>query len=120
MNPPSPTRDYLDVVTQNIQHSRLDILNPAERYLNGVASLPPAPILVTELLALFREPDRDVDQVVQLISYEPSLTAQILRTCNSAFFAGQQPPGTLWGDDGLRLEHRHGGAFRGGGDVPHS
>jgi len=96
MNPPSPTRDYLDVVTQNIQHSRLYILNPAERYLNGVASLPPAPILVTELLALFREPNRDVDEVVQLISYEPSLTAQILRTCNSAFFAGQQPAGDIF------------------------
>jgi HD-like signal output (HDOD) protein len=96
MNSANPTKDYLDVVTRAIHHSRLRILNPAERYLNRVASLPPAPVLVTELLTLFREPDRDVDQVVQLISYEPSLTAQILRTCNSAFFAGEQPPGDIF------------------------
>jgi putative nucleotidyltransferase with HDIG domain len=68
------------------------VLNPTVRYLDRVASLPPAPMLVTELLALFREPDRDVDQVVELISYEPSLTAQILRTCNSAYFASGEPP----------------------------
>jgi HD-like signal output (HDOD) protein len=67
-------------------------VNPAERYLNGVASLPPAPTLVTELLTLFRDPDRDIDHVVKLISYEPALTAQILRICNSACFAGDQPP----------------------------
>ncbi|MGO8698944.1 MAG: HDOD domain-containing protein [Limisphaerales bacterium] len=70
--------------------------NTAERYLDGVASLPPAPMLITELLTLFRQPDRDVDQVVQLISYEPSLTAQILRTCNSVHFAGEDPPGDIF------------------------
>jgi putative nucleotidyltransferase with HDIG domain len=53
-------------------------------------------MLVTELLTLFREPDRDVDQVVQLISYEPSLTAQILRLCNSASFAGQRAPDDIF------------------------
>jgi putative nucleotidyltransferase with HDIG domain len=71
-------------------------LNTAERYLDGVASLPPAPMLVTELLTLFRQPDRDVDQVVQLISYEPSLTAQILRTCSSVHFAGEDPPSDIF------------------------
>lgn len=96
MNAANPTQDYLEVVTQRIRDARSHILNPAERYLDRVASLPPAPMLVTELLALFREPDRDVDQVVQLISYEPSLTAQILRTCHSACFAGDQPPGDIF------------------------
>ena len=71
-------------------------LNIAKRYLDGVASLPPAPMLVTELLTLFRQPDRDIDQVVQLISYEPSLTAQILRTCNSVHFAGEDPPSDIF------------------------
>ena len=92
MNPAPPTRDYLDAVARHVNDARLKLLNPVERYLNGVASLPPAPMLVTELLKLFREPDRDINQVVQLLSYEPSLTAQIFRTCNSAYFAGEQPP----------------------------
>ncbi len=96
MNSPSPTRDYLDDVVRKIHNSRQVILNPAERYLNGVASLPPAPMLMTELLALFQDPDRDVDHAVELISYEPVLTAQILRTCNSACFAGEQRPGDIF------------------------
>ena len=96
MNPAKPAKDYQDAVAHKIHQERLRILNPAKRYLDGVTSLPPAPMLVTELLTLFKEPDRDIDHVVQLISYEPSLTAQILRTCNSAFFAGEQPPGDIF------------------------
>jgi putative nucleotidyltransferase with HDIG domain len=96
INSGNAPKDYLGAVNQNVQRSRAGIVNPAERYLNRVASLPPAPMLVTQLLKLFREPDRDVDEIVQLISYEPSLTAQILRTCNSAFFAGEQPPSDIF------------------------
>ena len=96
MNASQQTKDYFDTVSRNIRSARLQVLNPAERYLNGIACLPPAPMIVTELLTLFREPDRDVDQVVQLISYEPSLTAQILRTCNSVYFAGDQPPSDIF------------------------
>jgi putative nucleotidyltransferase with HDIG domain len=44
-----------------------------------------------ELLSLFREPDRDIDRVVELISHEPSLTAEVLKRCNSACFMGDTP-----------------------------
>jgi putative nucleotidyltransferase with HDIG domain len=95
-----PPKDYRAVVTEKLHQERLSIFDPAKRYLDGLASLlatlPPAPTLVTKLLAIFREPDRDVDQVVQLISCEPSLTAQILRICNSAYFATEQPPGDIF------------------------
>jgi putative nucleotidyltransferase with HDIG domain len=96
MNSDNPGKDFQDAVSRKIHQERLRILNPAKRYLDGVTSLPAAPMLVTELLTLFRDSDGDVDQVVQLISYEPSLTAQILRTSNSAFFAGEQPPGDIF------------------------
>jgi putative nucleotidyltransferase with HDIG domain len=96
MNSGETTADDLDVGARKIGRSRVCIVDPAKRYLDGVASLPPAPTLVTELLTLFREPDRDVDQVVQLIRYEPALTAQILRMCNSAYFASEQPPGDIF------------------------
>ncbi len=39
-----------------------------------------------QLLGLFREPDRDVDRIVELIRLEPSLTAEVLNRCNSAVF----------------------------------
>src|SRR5665213_550641 len=67
-----------------------------KHYLNSVAKLPLAPTLVTELLALFRDPDKDVSRVVELISYEPSLTVEILRNCNSAYFAGGEPPSDIF------------------------
>jgi putative nucleotidyltransferase with HDIG domain len=66
------------------------------RFLDSVPSLPVSPKLVTELLALFKEPDREVDKVVQLISYEPSLTAELLRRSNSVGFAGDQPAADLF------------------------
>jgi putative nucleotidyltransferase with HDIG domain len=91
-----PAIDYQAVLEETIHQQRLRVFNPAKRYLDGLTSLPPAPMLVTELLALFRDPDHDVDQVVQLISYEPSLTAQIFRTCNSAYFGCEQPPGDIF------------------------
>jgi len=90
------TIDYQAVLKETIHQERRRVLNPAKRYLDGLTSLPPAPMLMTKLLALFREPDHDIDQVVQLISYEPSLTTQIIRTCNSAYFAGEQPPGDIF------------------------
>lgn len=61
------------------------------RYIDKVSTLPVAPTLVTQLLQVFREPDKEVDDVVQLISYEPALTAELLKRCNSACFAGQEP-----------------------------
>ena len=85
---------------ETIHKERPGVCDPAKRYLDGLASLlatlPPAPTLVTKLLAIFREPDHDVDQVVQLIGCEPSLTAQILRICNSAYFAAERPPGDIF------------------------
>lgn len=60
-------------------------------YLAKVKHLPPAPTVMLRLLELFKQPDRDVDQVVQVISLDPSLTAEILRRCNSAYFGGLEP-----------------------------
>jgi putative nucleotidyltransferase with HDIG domain len=96
MNLANPTKEGQAVVAPKNSGARARVLNPAERYLNDVSRLPPAPMLVTELLTLFREPDRDIDHVVKLISFEPSLTAQILRICNSACFASEQPPGDIF------------------------
>jgi len=96
MNSANPTTQTAWETSRKIDPERQLIFNTAERYLNDVANLPPAPTVVTELLTLFRDQNHDVDQVVKLISYEPALTAQILRTCNSACFAGEQPPGDIF------------------------
>jgi len=66
-------------------------LSQMDAWIDRVKQLPTAPALVGDLLALFRDPDRDVDRVVEVISHCPSLTAEILRRCNSASFSLGEP-----------------------------
>jgi hypothetical protein len=58
-----------------------------------------------QLLDLFRDPDRDIDRIVEFISNDPALTAETLRRCNNGLFWGVgaddryfrrgKPPGIL-------------------------
>jgi putative nucleotidyltransferase with HDIG domain len=66
-------------------------MDKVDQYIESVTQLPPAPTLLVELLELFKDPDRDVDRVVELVSLDPSITAEILRRCNSAFLGGSEP-----------------------------
>jgi putative nucleotidyltransferase with HDIG domain len=61
-----------------------------DQYINGIKNLPPSPSLMVELIKLLKKPDRDIDQLVELMSHDPSLTAEILRRCNSAVFAADE------------------------------
>jgi len=60
-------------------------------YINNVRSLPPAPRVVPELIRLLNQPDVDSSKIVTIVSYDPSLTANVLRVCNSAFYAAATP-----------------------------
>ena len=62
-----------------------------DEYINKVRNLPPAPRILPELLTLLRKENVDSSRVVQLISYDPAITASLLRLCNSALFAGSSP-----------------------------
>ena len=62
-----------------------------DRYIDAVPTLPPAPLIATQLLGLFSEEDRDVDRIVELIGLDPSLTAEVLKRCNSAYMGLAQP-----------------------------
>ena len=64
-------------------------------YINRVEHLPPAPAVLPKLLPLLNRADTDNNQVVQLITYDPSLTARVLQLCNSAFLGGASPAADL-------------------------
>jgi len=66
-----------------------------DEYLDKVKQLPPAPRIVPQLLTLLSQPNTESSKVVDLISHDPSLTTAVLRTCNSAFFAGANPVSNL-------------------------
>lgn len=43
-----------------------------------------------QLLDLFRDPDHDIDRIVEFISNDPMLAAETLRRCNNASFRGAE------------------------------
>jgi len=61
-----------------------------DTYIDSIDHLPPTPTVVVRLISLFRKPDRDLDEVVSVMSLDPSLTAEVLRRCNSAFYGGEE------------------------------
>jgi putative nucleotidyltransferase with HDIG domain len=62
-----------------------------DAYLDRVKTLPPTPSLMIKLMALFKEANPDIDHVATLISHDPSLTSEVLKTCNSARYCGEKP-----------------------------
>ena len=60
-------------------------------YIKSVRYLPPAPRVVPDLMKLLNQPDVDSSRIVRMISVEPSLTANVLRVCNSAYFGSSLP-----------------------------
>jgi putative nucleotidyltransferase with HDIG domain len=60
-----------------------------DSYIGKIENLPATPAVLVKLIGLFQQPDRDVDQIVELMSRDPSLTAEVLRHSNSAQF-GQE------------------------------
>jgi putative nucleotidyltransferase with HDIG domain len=61
-----------------------------DHYIDAVEHLPTAPVVMVKLIALFREPECDLDEVVNLLSVDPALTAEVLRLCNSAHFGADE------------------------------
>lgn len=62
-------------------------MDSIDELLNRVSTLPPAPKLLPQLLAALSDVEADTGRVVDLITYDPALTAKVLRVCNSAYFA---------------------------------
>lgn len=60
--------------------------HPARR----AEAVPADTIAAIQLLDLFRDPDRDIDRIVQFIHDDPALTAETLRRCNNGLFRGSE------------------------------
>ncbi len=57
-------------------------------YLEKATHLPATPTILINLMALLRKVDTDIDEIVELISMDPSITAGVIQLCNSAMFGG--------------------------------
>lgn len=59
------------------------------KLLDQVEVLPLSPTLLPKLLPKLSDVDTNFDEVVEIIAFDPSLTAKLLQICNSAYF-GQE------------------------------
>jgi putative nucleotidyltransferase with HDIG domain len=59
--------------------------------LNSAKHLPPSPTLLPELLRLLGQPNVDSSRVIQLITFDPALTAKVLQLANSSAQASATP-----------------------------
>lgn len=66
-------------------------MQAVDDYINTIRFLPPAPQVVPDLMKLLNETDVDSSKVVRIISLDAALTANVLRICNSAYFASALP-----------------------------
>jgi len=64
-------------------------------FIDSVEHLPPSPRLLVKLHDVFKQPDKDINEVVSLIGHDPSFTAKVLQRCNSAYFGGDQPAANI-------------------------
>src|SRR4051794_10472010 len=59
--------------------------------LDGIETLPASPYPLPELSKALTDPNADLNRVVEIISFDPALTAKLLQLCNSASFSRGTP-----------------------------
>ena len=67
----------------------------AEQILDHVKDLPSPPHVACKLMELLRSSVKNNQEVVQIIQHDAAITAKLLKTCNSAFWARGEPLGSV-------------------------
>lgn len=67
-------------------------MTPLDRFFSQTSMLPPAPRVVSDLLARLEDPNVDIKSVGNMLSRDPVLVAKILRMANSSYYG---VPGTI-------------------------
>lgn len=62
-------------------------MEPAQDLFEVIERMPPLPDVAVEVLSIVNDPDYSLDGLVAVVSTDPTLTAQILKTCNSSLFS---------------------------------
>lgn len=57
-----------------------------EKILRKIAQLPPFPVVIQRALQLVADPHSSAQDVVDVIQYDQSITVDVLKLCNSAYF----------------------------------
>ena len=61
-----------------------------DQYIAQVKSLPPAPRILPQLLELLGVENVPTERIVELVTFDPALTARVLHRCNAAAFGSDR------------------------------
>lgn len=66
-----------------------------QELMTEIKNLTPIPAVANQLLAVVDNPDSSMEDIANVIQYDPMITASVLRTCNSAYFGLKNPAETI-------------------------
>lgn len=62
-----------------------------EDIINGIDTLQPIPPVAVQIMALAEDENSSMSEIADLIIHDPSITASLLKICNSAYFGLSRP-----------------------------
>jgi len=62
-----------------------------QEFIKEIRNLKPIPAVASQLLVVVDNPDSSMEDISNVIQYDPIITANVLKTCNSAFFGLKNP-----------------------------
>ncbi len=66
-----------------------------EAILAGLKNLPAAPMVLVRILMVMDDPKAGARELIEAIEVDPGVTANVLRMCNSTYYAGSRQLSTL-------------------------
>lgn len=63
--------------------------------IKEIKNLKPIPAVVTSLLEIIDDPNASMNEITKIIQYDPAISADLLRTANSAYFGLKRPAETI-------------------------
>ena len=66
-----------------------------EAILAGLKNLPAAPMVLVRILMIMDDPKAGSQELIEAIEVDPGVTANVLRMCNSSYYAGSRQLSTL-------------------------
>ena len=84
-----------DAETENALSLLDDNGEAANELVASIKDLPPMPTIVAQILTLLSNPDCEMKELADALSFDPALLAQVIKVSNSSLFGGHQKIGSI-------------------------
>lgn len=72
-------------------------MTPIQELVKEIKNLKPIPAVIHQILETVDKPNSSMENIADIIQYDPAVTASVLKTCNSAFFGLKKPAESIKG-----------------------